>query len=672
MARSLRLLPLALALLAAPAGAQAASVSGGAGSFSLRAGPTEANDVVASASEASVTFRDAGAVLSAGPGCRIVSGGGVECPLGGVALQRVDFDLGDGNDRLDTYDLLIHDGRPHPRMTVEAGDGDDEVRTLAFSSDPQKLGVIVRGGSGNDRLRGGGIVEAGEGNDVAISYHGYSLDVVDGGPGDDVVDGGPAPDMVTGGPGNDYMYEGAEVWPVGPGYYPHDDGTLDGGDGDDTMAAGGNQSTITGGPGDDDIISGAVWADGGEGNDTMRGGPLLRGGPGDDRLSGSWFRQSNYFFAGCCGKPDVLEGGPGRDRLEGSTADAVIDGGEGADELVPGSGKSTLSYRSRSEGVRIDLSDSEAGGTLSQEGDRAEPGFDRLEGSAGDDEIVAGPDGVAIDGYLGDDRLVGGRGADVLDGGAHDDVILGAGGDDELDGGQDSYEDPGTGKQVRAKGNDTIDGGPGADTIVPRGGDDFVLAGSGDDQVDLRERAGRFGSALLNHSHIVQMSGADQVWCGRGLDAANADYADAIAIDCELAGEGTPRWRQVKVDPGRALRLTIRCAWRESRPCKGVASLRTAAGTGFGGRESPALRPAPGACRTKPGATLARSRFRIRAGRVNYVHLRLTGSAERLVRRRGCVAVHALLDFGDPHGRDWLATRSLVLKRSGFRIPSGD
>jgi hypothetical protein len=162
------------------------------------------------------------------------------------------------------------------------------------------------------------------------------------------------------------------------------------------------------------------------------------------------------------------------------------------------------------------------------------------------------------------------------------------------------------------------------------------------------------------------MSGADQVFCGKGIDKATVDYADALALDCEATSEGTPRWRQVKVSFGKPLRLTVRCAWGDARPCKGRATLRTADGTGSG--EGEAERPAPAACVTKAGTTLARSSFRIRAGRVNYVFLELSRSGERLLRKRGCLAVHTTLAYADAKRRDWQVTRTLVLKRRGFRV----
>jgi Ca2+-binding RTX toxin-like protein len=634
-------------------------------------------------------FRDFTAPLSAGPGCHLTGDGAIECPHNGVPLQRVEIDLGDGNDKLRADDLrdrtVVYPAQPPPPpfLDIEAGDGDDDVRQRAFGVDPQKASN-TRGGPGNDAVRGGGVLDGGPGHDQVTATTVYSIDVITGGDGDDVLDGGGAPDSISGGPGDDVMFEETDncvyegycphLGPPGTNYVPRenfyskDGGTLDGGPGNDRMGAGVGTAMVLGGPGDDDIYSAVPLADGGDGNDTMRGGRQLRGGPGDDRLSGTPTWPPGASNHPCCRPTDVLDGGAGADQLAGGVVDAVLDGGEGGDVMAPGSGIDTLSYRTRDTGVKIDLS---ATGALASEGDRAEPGIERIEGSAGDDEIVAGTDPVHIDGWLGDDLIVGGPAGDTLSGGGHDDVVVGGAGDDDVDGGADSYPDPDDPrKTIRVRGNDLLDGGPGADRLTPGGGEDWVLAGSGDDDIEARERGrprfGQVASYPLNHSHIVQMSGADQVFCGKGSDVLRADYADAIALDCEGPSEGTPRWRQVKVNLGKPTRLTVRCAWADARPCKGRATLRTASAAGSG--DGPEERPAPLACVTKAGTTLARSSFRIRAGRVNYVFLKLTRTGERLLRKRGCLAVHATLAYTDVDRRAWQVTRTLVLKRRGFRV----
>lgn len=80
----------------------------------------------------------------------------------------------------------------------------------------------------------------------------------------------------------------------------------------------------------------------------------------------------------------------------------------------------------------------------------------RVEGGAGDDELLGGPRrGAALDGGAGDDRLTGGPNADSLGGGPGSDVLLGAGGDDHLAG--DASGAPFA--------SDVLDGGAGVDTV---------------------------------------------------------------------------------------------------------------------------------------------------------------------------------------------------------------
>jgi Ca2+-binding RTX toxin-like protein len=667
-----RLLALAAAVVATllvPAVAPAASVSLDGGTFRFEAPPGEANDVVTYAHASGVTVDDRTHPLSAGPGCRPSElswqQGWVECPLNGRRLERVVMLLGDGNDVLFAGGLF-NNAPPHPESTLDGGEGNDRLFVSVAGSDLERSGVVTRGGPGSDELSGGGVVQGGPGNDRVRGVGGsnYSRDRLEGGEGNDVLDGGLGPDVVSGGQGEDALIE-----TVDPSYFNllHDE-RLDGGEDDDRISAGGRRSSLFGGPGDDDIVSGARLADGGEGNDTMRGGSILRGGPGDDSLTGG---SGDDAIGICCQSFDLLEGGPGVDVVAAGGRDAVIDGGADSDTLVPGTGLDTLSYRSRQSGVRVDLRQPGSIGAIGGEGDSVGPGFERFEGSAGDDEIIAGGAPLSASGWLGRDRLIGGSKDDTLDGGGDDDLIVGGAGNDVLDGGGDSHRPPGADTNIKAPGNDTIDGGPGNDTIRPRGGEDYVTAGAGDDRVDARERADAdLAKTPLNYSHIIQMAGADQVWCGTGHDRADGDYADDLALDCELTSEGTPRWRELKARPGRKLRLTVRCAWAEARPCKGTALLRTAAGGGGDKpvRDHPAHRAAPERCRGKAGAMLARSRFRIRAGRVNYVYLDLSAAAERRLRRRGCIAVHAVLRFTDATGRDWLATRSLTLKRAGFAV----
>ena len=152
----------------------------------------------------------------------------------------------------------------------------------------------------------------------------------------------------------------------------------------------------------------------GAGNDT------LVGGAGRDRLRGE---------AGS----DSIEGGAGSDRLDGGSEDDTIDGGAGADGLAGGDGIDTLVYAGSAAGVIVDLDAGEgsggdaAGDTLS--------GFERVVGSALDDEISGAVAAETLDGGAGRDLLEGQGGADLLLGRRGNDTLVGGNGADTLTGG---------------------------------------------------------------------------------------------------------------------------------------------------------------------------------------------------------------------------------------------
>ena len=155
--------------------------------------------------------------------------------------------------------------------------------------------------AGNDTIRGGGadptkteILDGGSGNDTIYGNSPSSSpdgDHLRGGDGDDRLyaagefgtdDTGK--DLVYGGYGNDFIYGGSGVW---------------GGPGNDTMQF---------------LWSGASEADGGDGNDVVRGSPFsdrLHGGAGADSVNGNG---NDDFLTGGDG-PDSLRGGQGNDML---------------------------------------------------------------------------------------------------------------------------------------------------------------------------------------------------------------------------------------------------------------------------------------------------------------------------------------------------------------------
>lgn len=165
---------------------------------------------------------------------------------------------------------------------------------------------------------------------------------------------GRADDIADGGPGND---------------------TIRGGIGDDSLSGGGGQDVVRGDAGDDTIMGG-------------RGADLLSGNRGDDLVIGG-------------SGDDTLRGNAGADTLRGGRDDDVLRGGAGNDTLAGGAGDDNLSGDGGSNLLRGGAGDD----TLSS-GSTDGAGFDTLIGGAGDDYLMSiGARTV----------MVGGAGADRFD-----------------------------------------------------------------------------------------------------------------------------------------------------------------------------------------------------------------------------------------------------------------
>lgn len=189
----------------------------------------------------------------------------------------------------------------------------------------------VLGTSGDDVLKGGydSVIVAGAGDDKVRAG---SKAVICLGSGDDELRAGDDADkrpLVFGGSGNDRIKSG---------------GRIIGGPGRDEINAT-SSARVFAGPGDDDVRAfGGFEINGGAGDDTLkaRSGGRLNGGPGNDHLIGS----------DTVGDlTDILDGGPGDDRLEGNgrpdrlfgrAGDDALDGGTGPDLLVGGTGRDQI------------------------------------------------------------------------------------------------------------------------------------------------------------------------------------------------------------------------------------------------------------------------------------------------------------------------------------------
>jgi hypothetical protein len=284
-------------------------------------------------------------------------------------------------------------------------------------------------------------------------------------------------------------------------------------------------------------------------------------------------------------------------------------------------------------------------------------GPDRLDASTG-----TVPATLSADGGEGDDFLSGGPEADSLRGGPGADTASGGPGDDSLEAGDD-WRTIG-GHRIVEPASDRLDGGLGNDSLAGRHGADRLTAGPGDDLLTTTDAGG------VNHSPIIPLAQDDAVDCGEGVDTLNADYGDGYGASCEFVGDGTPRWRPVRIGSRPRIALKVRCAWDTELPCRGTVRVRKAvhvqpttwaAGLAASGSDPPATCPAAG-----QGQLLAHARFDQRAGRVGRVTIPMPvgARARALLGRRACIPVLVTFAFGDGAERHQ-ATRSLRLIGGG-------
>lgn len=211
------------------------------------------------------------------------------------------------------------------------------------------------------------------------------------------------------------------------------------------------------------------------------GDDTIRGNGGNDRLAG---RDGNV----------TLEGGDGDDALFLTDASGSVDGGAGFDTLTV-----ILSFFSNvpdpSDTVIVDPDSGilSVGGIA---GSLANVEQYTLATGTGDDVLITGDFDDVINAYTGNnwiearggnDQITVGSGENFVDAGAGNDTIRSFGtGDDILIGGDgdDVIEDNALSFNPDS-GNDFIDGGAGNDEITVRGGFSTIIAGIGDDTVDV-------------------------------------------------------------------------------------------------------------------------------------------------------------------------------------------
>jgi Ca2+-binding RTX toxin-like protein len=470
----------------------------------------------------------------------------------GVELDNVQtdvefFTLGSGND-------TFTGGPGTAQLRVSAGAGMDTL-----NGGPVSEGLY--GGPDNDTIHGGDggdLIYGGAGNDHLFGEDGYDKFIEDADDGVPTVTTANGADDMSGGPLEDtviYANRGAGTYAI----------TLDNvaNDGLDSVAGGGAEEgdnvhddveDITGDAGGTNFITGSsapniisggngndvISSLGGDdrisasyGNDTVDAGSendTLNGFYGDDTLLG---QAGNDYLYGQ-GDNDTLTGGPGNDLEAGDYGDdTVVEDGvsaNGADNLSAGPGTDTLTYKSRTLGVAVDLDAATAddgedanGDGVAEEGDTVSADFEKLEGGSGKDRLT-GQLGTAVA-----NTLTGNGGNDILTGNEGDDALDGGLGADTLNGGAgvDTSTYAGRGNRVRVDIGGALDGTDANNDGVAEEGD--VTAG------DVENLIGGEGADLLigsASSNVLTGNGSrDDL---QGLDGA--DTLDGGAADDKLTG----------------------------------------------------------------------------------------------------------------------------------------
>jgi Ca2+-binding RTX toxin-like protein len=429
-----------------------------------------------------------------------------------------------------------------PRVTVaNATDGNDSltgIEYLVFKDKTIKVSdipldhVSLVGTAGNDTLFGGAGDDTliGLGGDDTL-YSGGGNDVLSGGDGNDTIYANGSGASIDAGAGDDYVAIGNSDSTV----YTHQQinlASFTGGAGTDTLrfvapvdfigsvfsaAASGFEIisfsntysvNVSGDAGNNtldfsgfaiDPYSAALWADGGDGNDTITGtagNDTLLGGYGDDTLNGGGgndtiYGDSSYNSYG----NDVMNGGDGNDTLYligpqtpgNAPSGSTMNGGNGDDTLslgansaikasalIGGAGNDTLVLSYNITILGTAFSAASTGIENLTINNQYWSFFPTVIGDTGNNSLdfsgftlTYNDHGISVDGADGNDTLTGTTLGDILTGSSGDDSLYGIGGNDTLYGGS---------------GNDTLKGGIGDDLLD--GGTDTDTAGFSGNMAD--------------------------------------------------------------------------------------------------------------------------------------------------------------------------------------------
>jgi Ca2+-binding RTX toxin-like protein len=259
-------------------------------------------------------------------------------------VQRISIVLGDGNDKLESTGRL-------PRMMVDAGNGDDIVRTSVGND-------FVSGGAGYDSINtfgGDDTVDPGAGNDGiaggtginTLDYSSRTTPVNVNLEGGMTIDGATEDhfesfSIVRGGAGNDTL--------TGT---PRSINALFGNGGNDTLTAKGADDELYGGAGNDVLVDayGSTLLDGGDGKDTADYfhsdhtygvGVVLNGMGSQLNARGEYDQLIDCEVLLGTAFPDILHGTDGADLIDGMGGSDSIIGHGGVDTLRGGDGNDYL------------------------------------------------------------------------------------------------------------------------------------------------------------------------------------------------------------------------------------------------------------------------------------------------------------------------------------------
>lgn len=448
-----------------------------------------------------------------------------------------DIDGGQGDDTIGVQMEVEAETNAMPLRT-RGGSGDDSISIEAWNTAAFFGGDVATrtlGDAGDDMIQVEAFVEA-------RGWGGAVETIVDGGEGDDRItarSGGGAAgqtNLLWGRNGADVILSDQEAQGA---QSPSFRATLDGGGGRDRLAAvvrAGHESlnpdvatSLRGGAGDDALsVSALLTAETFYFPSVVN---TLSGGDGADTLRAEIAMTGLIYDGGSIRVENLLSGGLGADRLQVvGGLDNILDGGQGADVMIGGTGDDTY-YVDDAGDVTFESGVASGGADVvySLVDHRLGQGIERLVllslattgiGNGRDNEITGNRMANTLHGYGRDDLLSGLGGRDLLYGGDGNDHVIGGDGDDEVKGGAgDDLLEGGAG-------NNLVVGGTGADRMFGGDGQDLLDGGEGNDVID----GGDGIDVVLGGAGDDRVSGQGEIRGGAGDDWASGDgsvYGDA-------------------------------------------------------------------------------------------------------------------------------------------------